>query len=72
MRDDLPCFSELCSECALPGNGNTLSSEPFNDTYLILDEEAAFRQLDLLEIENPAITNIIILETGIFNYYLFY
>lgn len=63
LRDDIPCLSQFCSVCEIPKKINYLTTTPYNNKYLILDEETAFRQLDLLEIEDESLSNIIILET---------
>lgn len=57
LRDDIVCGSELCSTC----QQLTFSLSSSCKNYLILDTNVLLHQLDV--IENPKITNVIILQT---------
>lgn len=64
MRDYMSCNSEACDMCVTEGSStNTLSADPYNHQYLIMDAEVLVNQSDLLQQEIPPLCNVIILQS---------
>ena len=60
----MSCNSDACDSCETESNGRiTLSSQPYDHRYLIMDEEVLLNQVDLLQQDIPPLCDVIILQS---------